>query len=109
MIWRRGSEALKKNRTNSNIESDGLFLNQCNEGARSKKIQRAVQYFAKKAELKNVTPHPLRHSFAIALFASGVPIGKFATLSGHSNPNTIGLYTTPGEEETEDWGGKIEY
>ena len=48
------------------ISSDDLFLGQRNEGVQSKTIQRAVQRFAKKAEMKSVTPHTLSHSFAKA-------------------------------------------
>jgi integrase/recombinase XerC len=69
---------------------------------------RAVQRFAKKAELKNVTPHTLRHSFAKALIDAGVSLDKVAMLLGHSNLNTTRIYTTPGEEDLEDAVGKIE-
>lgn len=84
------------------VESDDLFLGQRNEGVQSKTIQRAVQRFAKKAELKNVTPHTLRHSFAKALIDAGVSLEKVATLLGHSNLNTTRIYTTPGEEDLDD-------
>jgi site-specific recombinase XerD len=50
-------------RMRTNVESDQLFLGQSNEGVQSKTIQRAVKRFAKKAGIKNVTPHTLRHSF----------------------------------------------
>lgn len=89
------------------IESSELFLGQRNEGVQSKTIQRAVQRFAKKAGLKNVTPHTLRHSFAKALIDAGVSLEKVATLLGHSNLNTTRIYTTPGEEDLEDAVGKI--
>jgi len=87
---------------------DNLFLGQRNEGVQSKTIQRAVQRFSKKAGLKNVTPHTLRHSFAKALIDAGVSLEKVATLLGHSNLNTTRIYTTPGEEDLEDAVGKIE-
>ncbi len=84
------------------ISSDDLFLGQRNEGVQSKTIQRAVQRFAKKAEIKNVTPHILRHSFAKALIDAGVSLEKVATLLGHSNLNTTRIYTTPGEQDLMD-------
>ncbi|NPV76635.1 MAG: tyrosine-type recombinase/integrase [Anaerolineae bacterium] len=90
------------------IESNELFLGQRNEGVQSKTIQRAVQRFAKKAGLKMVTPHTLRHSFAKALIDAGVSLEKVAALLGHSNLNTTRIYTTPGEEDLEDAVGKIE-
>ena len=94
-------------RMRPDVESDDLFLGQRNEGMQSKTIQRAVQRFAKKAGLKNVTPHTLRHSFAKALIDAGVSLEKVATLLGHSNLNTTRIYTTPGEDDLEDAVGKI--
>lgn len=79
-----------------------LFLGQRNEGVQSKTIQRAVQRFAKKAGLKNVTPHTLRHTFAKSLIDAGVSLEKVAILLGHSNLNTTRIYTTPGKEDLED-------
>ena len=65
----------------------------------SKTIQRAIQRFAKKAGIKNVTPHTFRRSFAKALIDAGVSLEKVATLLGHSNLNTT---TTPGEQDLVD-------
>ena len=95
-------------RMRPDVEMNELFLGQRNEGVQSKTIQRAVQRFAKKAELKNVTPHTLRHSFAKALIDAGVSLEKVATLLGHSNLNTTRIYTTPGEEDLEESVGRIE-
>lgn len=82
-----------------NVESDDLFLGQRNNGVQSKTIQRAVQRFSKKALLKNVTPHTLRHSFAKSLIDAGVSLEKVAALLGHINLNTTRIYTIPGEED----------
>jgi site-specific recombinase XerD len=83
-------------------ETNALFLGQRNDGVQSKTIQRAVQRFAKKIGLSNVTPHTLRHSFAKALIDADVSLEKVAMLLGHSNLNTTRIYTTPGEEDLED-------
>lgn len=82
-----------------NVDSDDLLLGQHNDGVQSKTIQRAVQRFSKKALLKNVTPHTLRHSFAKALIDAGISLEKVAALLGHSNLNTTRIYTIPGEED----------
>jgi integrase/recombinase XerC len=95
-------------RVRPDVDSDELFLGQRNEGVQSKTIQRAVQRFAKKAGLKNATPHTLRHSFAKALIDAGVSLEKVATLLGHSNLNTTRIYMAPGEEDLEDAVGRIE-
>jgi len=89
------------------VENNDLFLGQRNDGVRSKTIQRAVQRFAKKAGLENVTPHTLRHSFAKALIDTDVSLEKVATLLGHSNLNTTRIYTTPGEGDLEEAVGKL--
>lgn len=91
------------------VETNDLFLGQRNEGVQSKTIQRAVQRFAKKASLKKVTPHILRHSFAKALIDTGISLEKVATLLGHSNLNTTRIYTTPSEEELSDALEKLDY
>jgi site-specific recombinase XerD len=91
------------------VESNDLFLGQRNEGVQSKTIQRAVQRFAKKAGLKIVTPHILRHSFAKALIDTGISLEKVATLLGYSNLNTTRIYTTPSEEELSDALEKLDY
>jgi len=89
-------------RMRPDVEMEALFLGQRNEGVQSKTIQRAVQRFSKKAGLKNVTPHTLRHSFAKALIDAGVSLEKVATLLGHVNLNTTRIYTTPGVQDLED-------
>jgi len=89
------------------VEINDLFIGQRNEGVQSKTIQRAVQRFAKRAGLRNVTPHTLRHSFAKALIDADVSLEKVAMLLGHSNLNTTRLYTTPGESDLEEAIGKL--
>lgn len=91
------------------VETNDLFLGQRNGGVQSKTIQRAVQRFAKKAGIKKVTPHILRHSFAKALIDTGISLEKVATLLGHSNLNTTRIYTTPSEEELSDALEKLDY
>ena len=89
-------------RVRPDVSKDDMFLGQRDEGIQSKTVQRAVQRFAGKAGLENVTPHVLRHSFAKSLIDSGVTLEKVATLLGHSNLNTTRIYTTPGERDLEE-------
>ena len=56
-----------------------------NEAIQSKTVQRAVARFVDVTDLKDVTPHTLRHNFAKSLIDSGVSLDKVATLLGHSN------------------------
>ena len=84
------------------VENEYLFLGQQNEAIKSKTVQRAVSRFTEVIDIKNVTPHTLRHTFAKSLIDSGVSLEKVATLLGHSNLNTTRIYTTPGIQDLED-------
>lgn len=89
-------------RVRPEVESEYLFLGQRNEAVQSKTVQRAVIRFTEATDLKDVTPHTLRHTFAKSLIDSGVSLDKVATLLGHSNLNTTRIYTTPGVQDLED-------
>ncbi len=95
-------------RARPEVESDCLFLGQRNEAVQSKTVQRAVARFTEKMELKDVTPHTLRHTFAKSLIDSGVSLEKVATLLGHSNLNTTRIYTTPGLQDLEEAINELE-
>jgi site-specific recombinase XerD len=47
------------------------------------------------AELKDVTPHSLRHSFCKNLVNAGVSLEKVAALAGHENLETTRRYCEP--------------
>lgn len=56
-------------------------------------VQKALKKYAKRAGIeKRVTPHMLRHTFAISLIERGIPVNKVQRLLGHSNLNTTGIY-----------------
>jgi integrase/recombinase XerC len=65
-------------------------------------IQRVLARYAIDANLENLSPHILRHSFAKNLVNAGVGLEKVAALLGHENLNTTRVYVTPGEKDLED-------
>jgi site-specific recombinase XerD len=76
-----------------------VFVGQRGEPLQQSGVQRLVGEYARKAGLKNCTPHTLRHSFAKNLVDSGVPLDRVATLLGHENLNTTRIYTTPSMQD----------
>ena len=57
-------------------------------------IQRLVQRYGKIAGIaKPITPHTLRHSFAVSLLTKGTDIESVRSLMGHANVLTTQVYT----------------
>lgn len=79
-----------------------VFVGQRGKPLQQSGVERLVGEYARKAGLKNCTPHTLRHSFAKNLVDSGVSLDRVAKLLGHENLNTTRLYTTPSLEDLTD-------
>jgi len=58
-----------------------------------------VQRYAGAAEIEDLTPHVLRHTFARSLLDSGATPFEVAKLLGHSSLDSTMRYTQPSEED----------
>ena len=74
----------------------------------SRTIQRIVQRYGEDAQLPDLTPHILRHTFAKNLLNSGVTLEKVASLLGHSSLDTTRIYVTPSLQDLEQAVSRIE-
>ncbi|WHA04553.1 site-specific integrase [Candidatus Bandiella numerosa] len=54
-----------------------------------------LKKIVKGSNLKNVTPHQLRHSFCKNLVDMGVGLEKVAFLAGHESLDITKIYCTP--------------
>jgi len=93
-------EALK-NWMKVRAKGDAIF-----EGKRGDRLSPSGAYrrlaeLARRANIKDVSPHTLRHSFGKNLVDAGVGLERVAALLGHSNLNTTRIYTTPGARDLE--------
>jgi site-specific recombinase XerD len=63
----------------------------------SRSVQRALKRYAHAAQLTELSPHVLRHTFAKNLVDAGVGLEKVAALLGHASLNTTRMYITPSQ------------
>ena len=70
-------------------------------GISGRAIQRVLQRYAQDAELQELTPHVLRHTFAKNLANNNVGLEKIAALLGHASLNTTRIYVTPDARDLE--------
>lgn len=74
-------------------ESSLLFTN-CSGGSMSRQgFWKIIKYYGTKAGIEeDITPHTLRHSFAVHLIGNGADIKAVQTMMGHSDLATTQMY-----------------
>lgn len=78
------------------------FLSQKGGQLTPRAIAFCVTKLAKRADLEDVSPHTLRHSFAKNLIDVGVGLEKIAALLGHKDLETTRRYTTPSKADLQE-------
>ena len=89
---------------NERVEDNepAVFVSQRGSRLGTRGIQDVVSKYGKMAELENLTPHMLRHTFCTNLLRSGkADIVTVARIAGHSDISTTSIYTQPAERDLE--------
>ncbi len=67
-------------------------------------LKRSLDRLCEGADIRHITPHAFRHTFASLMLARGVPLEVVSEKLGHSRPSfTADVYRTVYEGEHEEW------
>ncbi|MDR3152053.1 MAG: site-specific tyrosine recombinase XerD [Bifidobacteriaceae bacterium] len=81
------------NSNNNFSDQKILFLNKRGRPISRQTIWEILQYVSGRAEIRNISPHTLRHSFASHMLQGGADIRVVQELLGHTNVVTTQIYT----------------
>jgi len=80
-------------------EEKALFVNHRGDRLTRQGFWLILKQWAREAGIRNeITPHTLRHSFALHMLKNGVDLRAVQQLLGHAHLSTTQIYTYPSEE-----------
>jgi integrase/recombinase XerD len=80
-------------------DEEALFLNHRGDRLTRQGFWLILKQWAKEAGIGSaITPHTLRHSFAMHMLKNGVDLRTVQQLLGHAHISTTQIYTYPGED-----------